>query len=197
MTSRVKRIASSGRLPKRRERIREREWEGGGRGGEILKEERGVGEGKTNATSRWLEVVVALVEVVTVVVEVARTPWRRRRHFSPIKAAVECGSRSFYLPKEDTWIVTTWICAWHTSFPRVTSTVARSKCWVFLFLVKSRGIFFKSSPWTREQPSTWSPRVKNGECSTIFLLSSIGYLYWIIRKIKWYECFLIFLSKLS
>lgn len=48
MTSRVKRIASSGRLPKRRERIRAR----GGREGEILKEERGVGEGKTNATSR-------------------------------------------------------------------------------------------------------------------------------------------------
>lgn len=46
---------------------------GGGREGEILKEERGVGEGKTNATSRWLEVVVALVVVVTVVVEVART----------------------------------------------------------------------------------------------------------------------------
>lgn len=67
----------------------------------------------------------------------------------------------------------------------------------FSFPGEKSGDFCKSSPWTREQPSTWSPRVKNGGCSTTFLLSSIGYLYRIIRKIKWYECFLIFLSKLS
>ena len=140
----AKRIASSGRLPKRRELARRGSWEG-------EKGRRRCSRGWWWWSWRWS------------VVEVARTLRLRRRRFSPIKAAVERGSRSFHSSKEDTWTATTWICARPTStgLPRKLHAGSNQVLTSFSGANELWGILYRQ-PWTRE-PSTWSPRVRNGE----------------------------------